>query len=229
MVGGMGRLKVWTRRIGLLLATAVVCLVACSGDQRSEALGVVSQSLTAAQQRVLGFESVGAGSTDWSTSSGALSQSTRHVEGARSLAIANSGNTTITSAALSSLGPVADKLTLDLLLPANQPNPSWLGSVKIVVECPSQQLWSEGLAEHQLQGKPTEQFLRFEFPLSASTRSKLSTGTYTDLRFKILLNVASGPGPWLIDRLWVGDAGSGGSGGSGGAGGNAGASGGGQA
>jgi RHS repeat-associated protein len=151
------------------------------------------------------------------------------VEGARSLAIANSGNTTITSGSLGSLGPVADKLTLDLLLPANQPNPSWMGSVKLVIECPSQQLWSEGLAEHQLQGKPTEQFLRFEFPLPASTRSKLSTGSYTDLRFKVLLNVASGPGPWLLDRLWVGDPGPGGSGGSGGAGGNAGASGGGQA
>src|SRR5688572_6955036 len=80
------------------------------------------------------------------------------------------------------------------------------------------------LAEHQLQGKPTEQFLRFEFPLSASTRSKLSTGTYTDLRFKILLNVATGAGPWLLDRLWVGDSasGGGGTGGSGGAGGSGG-------
>jgi hypothetical protein len=156
MVGGIGRLTVWTRRIGLLLATAVACLAACSGDQRSsEALGVVSQKLTASQQRILGFESVGAGSSDWAASSGTLSQSTRHVEGAASLAIANSGNTTITSAALSSLGPVADKLTLDLLLPANQPNPNWMGSVKLVIECPSQQLWSEGLAEYQLQGKPS--------------------------------------------------------------------------
>jgi RHS repeat-associated protein len=213
------------RRWWLLLGAAVVCLVACSGDQSSsEALGVTTQKLTASQQRILGFESVGAGSTDWSASSGTLSQSTRLVEGVGSLAIASSGNTTITSAALSSLGAVADKITLDLLLPANQPNPSWMGTVKVVVECPSQQLWSEGLAEYQLQGRSTEQFLRFEFPLSASTRSKLSTGTYTDLRFKILLNVASGPGPWLFDRLWVGDAGSGGSGGSGGAGGNTGAS-----
>lgn len=231
MVGGNGRLTVWTRRLWLLLGTAAVCLAACSGDQSSpDALGVASQMLTASQQRVLGFESVGAGSADWSATSGTVSQSTRHVEGAGSLAVASSGNTTITSAALSSLGPVADKITLDLLLPVVQPNPSWMGSVKLVIECPSQQLWWEGLAEHQLQGKPTDQFLRFEFPLSVSTRNKLSTGTYTDLRFKIVLNVENGPGPWLFDRLWVGDSGPDGNGGSGGSssGGTAGASGGGQ-
>jgi RHS repeat-associated protein len=233
MIGGNGRVAFWTRRMWLLIGTVVIGLAACSADQAgSEGVGVATQLLTASQQRILGFESVGAGSTDWVAGTGSLSQSTRHVEGTGSLAIANSGNTTITSAALSALGPVADKITLDLLLPANQPNPYWMGTLKLVIECPSQQLWSEGLAEHQLQGKATDQFLRFEFPLSAATRQTLSTGTYADLRFKILLNVASGPGPWLLDRLWLGEPAPNGNGGSGGAGGSsggsAGASGGGQ-
>lgn len=223
MVSANGRLMFWARRLWLLIGTIAVCLAACSGDQRGlEALGVVSQSLTTAQQRILGFEAVGAGSSDWSASTGALSQSLRHVEGNGSLAIANSGSTTITSAALSSLGPVADKITLDLLLPAAQPNPSWMGTVKLVIDCPSQQLWWEGLAEHQLQGRPTEQFLRFEFPLSPSTQAKLSTGTYADLRFKIVLNVENGAGPWLFDRLWIGDSGPNGTGGAGGGGGSGG-------
>src|SRR5690606_22675943 len=97
-------------------------------------------------------------------------------------------------------------------------------TLKLVIECPSQQLWWEGVAEHQLTGSPTGQFLRFEFPLSASTRQKLSTGTYTDLRVKVLLNVETGAGPWLVDRLWVTEPGGGGTGGSssGGTGGTAG-------
>jgi hypothetical protein len=210
-------LRNWTRRVGLLGGFGVMAAQACSAPAPSESLGALSQSLSATQTRILGFESVGSGSTDWTTTTGSVSQSTRHVEGLRSLAFGNGTSAQIRSAALSSLGPVADKLTLDLLLPAAQPNPNWMGSLQLVIECPSQGLPYQALTQYQLQGRPTEQFLRFEFPLPASVRTKLSTGTYSDLRFNILLNVATGPGPWLLDRLWVGDA-AGGSGGSGGGG-----------
>src|SRR5688572_10183407 len=118
MMGDSGRLVWWARRLWLLAATIGVALAACSGDQRGgERLGSASQALTTEQQRILGFEAVGGGSADWTSTSGSISQSSQHIEGNGSLAIANSGNTTITSAALSSLGPVADKITLDLLLP----------------------------------------------------------------------------------------------------------------
>src|SRR5690348_86417 len=91
-----GRQGSWTQRVWLLGAVVGVALAACSDGSSSESLGQASQALTLAQQRVLGFESVGAPSTDWTTSSGTLSQSTRHVEGAKSLAIANGGNAEIT-------------------------------------------------------------------------------------------------------------------------------------
>jgi RHS repeat-associated protein len=217
MLREKGRMASWGRRAWLGIAAFGVFLAACSSDQGArEIVGSASQALTSVQQRVLGFEAVGSGSTDWTTSSGTLSQSARHADGSGSLAIAHGGNATITSAALSSLGAVANKISVDLLLPAAQPNPNWMGTLKVVIECPSQQLWYEGLAEYQLQGKATEQFLRFEFPLSASTQQKLSTGTYSDLRFKILLNVADGVGPWLLDRLWVTASTGGGAGGAGG-------------
>ena len=114
MATANGRQASWARRLWLLGAAVGMALVACS-DQASppEVVGQSSQALTSAQQRILGFESVGAGSTDWTTTSGTLSQSTRHAEGSGSLAIANGGNAEIKSAALSSLGPVADKLTLE--------------------------------------------------------------------------------------------------------------------
>jgi hypothetical protein len=140
----------WVRRLWLIGLAIGFALAACSDRSSPESLGHTSQALTAAQQRIFGFEAVGPGSSDWTTSSGTLSQSTRHVEGSSSLAIANGGNAEIKSAALSSLGPVADKVTLDLLLPVVQPNPDWMGTLKLVIECPSQQLWYEGLAEYQL-------------------------------------------------------------------------------
>src|SRR5690349_21010757 len=113
MAGGNGRVGSWARQVALTIAGLGVALAACSSEPTShESVGSSSQALTSAQQRILGFESVGSGSTDWSTNSGTLSQSTRRVEGARSLAIASGGNAEIKSAALSSLGPVADKLSL---------------------------------------------------------------------------------------------------------------------
>ncbi len=141
MAAANGRQGSWARRLWLLGVSVALALAACS-DQSStvESVGEASQALTSTQARILGFESVGSGSTDWTTTSGTLSQSTRHVEGAKSLAIASGGNAEIKSAALSSLGPVADKITLDLLLPAAQPNPYWMGTLKLVIECPSQQL-----------------------------------------------------------------------------------------
>lgn len=211
------RMGAWVRRLWLAGAAVGLVLIACSDRSSSESVGDSSQALTSAQSRILGFESVGSASSDWTATSGNVTQSGRFVEGAGSLAIANSGNTIITSAPLASLGPVAESVWLDLLLPASQPNPAWMGTVRLVVECPSQAIWYEELAEYQLTGRSTDQFLRFNFPLPAATREKLS-GTYSDLRFKILLNVPSGAGPWLIDRLSVSEASNGGSGGQGGTG-----------
>src|SRR5688572_21266974 len=62
MIGDSGRLGWWARRLWLLGATIGVAVAACSGDQRGgERLGSASHALTTEQQRILGFESVGAG------------------------------------------------------------------------------------------------------------------------------------------------------------------------
>lgn len=147
MIADGVRLVSLARRLWLLATAVAVALAACSSDQRGDELvGSASQDLTTDQQRILGFESIGGGSSDWTSTSGSISQSSQHVEGNGSLAIANSGNATITSAPLSSLGQIADKITLDLFLPTVQPNPHWLGTLKIVIDCPSQ---------HGLRGWPS--------------------------------------------------------------------------
>jgi len=226
MATANGRQGSWARRFWLLRAAVGVALAACSDQGSShsteaESLGTSAQALTAVQTRILGFEST----ADWATTAGSLSLSSNHIEGAKSLAVANSGNAVISSVPISSLGAVGDKLTLDLLLPVAQPNPYWMGTLQLVLESPSLGLWYEALQQYQLQGRPTNQFLRFDFPLSAATRAKLSTGTYSDLRVRVLLNVPQGAGPWLLDRLSVGSSGGGGSGGAGGSGGTSGSSG----
>jgi hypothetical protein len=125
------------------------------------------------------------------------------VEGQHSLAVANSGNTTITSIALSSMGSVGQNVTVDVLQPANHPNPQWRGTVGLVLVSPSLGLSWQDLGTQSFPQNPLDAFLRFTFALPSSVRTKLS-GSYSDLRVKVMLNVPQAAGPWLIDRLSFG-------------------------
>jgi len=121
--------KIWG--LALWMGVAVAACSDQSIPDETEQTARAAQALTTDQSRVLGFESVGLGSNDWSATSGVLSSSERRVEGSRALGIANGGNSEIVSARLSSLGAVVNKITLDLLLPAGQPNPHWMGTLKL--------------------------------------------------------------------------------------------------
>jgi hypothetical protein len=92
MATANGRQPIWARRLWLIGLAITFALAACSDQSSRESVGQTSQALTSSQQRILGFEAVGPGITDWTTNSGTLSQSTRHVEGSASLAVANGGN-----------------------------------------------------------------------------------------------------------------------------------------
>jgi hypothetical protein len=175
------RVRGWVRRFAFVSLVVAMAVAAC-GNSRSgnESVGTSTDALSTDQQRVLGFESV----SDWTTTSGSLGSSDRHADGAHSLAISNGGNSEIDSRALSSLGQVASNITLDLLLPTIQPNPSWMGTLKLVIECPSQGLFFESLAEYQLQGQPTDQFVRFSsrFPTAQEASSAQRATLISDSR-----------------------------------------------
>jgi RHS repeat-associated protein len=187
-------------KLALLVLAAFVCSVASCSDppRESESVGSSTAALTS-NERILGFESV----SDWSATTGTLAASTRVVEGAQSLAVSGIGYTQLTSAQLSSLGTVDPSLTVDLLLPLAQPNPHWYGDLQIYVDLPSQNLYSAYVGQKSLTGLALDTFHRLSFPLPADIRAKLQA-SYTDLRFRIVLNVPQGTGQYLLDRLFVG-------------------------
>lgn len=117
-------------QMGIALASVflvpALLLSGCSAQQSAPediAVSTARLSTTDSTATVLGFES----SADWVVSGApAPTSSTVHSQGNNSLAIKAHGYVTITSAQLSSLGAgVTSQLSFDLMLPPQQPNPSW--------------------------------------------------------------------------------------------------------
>jgi hypothetical protein len=190
------------------ILVSMMCLssaVAGGGCGAEPPEGVVTVSSALTNGDVLGFETP----SGWSTTGGVLAASTTHVQGGFSLSVSNlPGGAQLTSAALSTLSSVGQTLSIQIRLPTSQPNPHWFGSVQLSVNAPSRGVYSVYLGQKDLTGLPVGSFQRLDFAVPASVVTALGSGSYSDLRFTIGLNVPSA-GPYLLDDLSFGGAGGG--------------------
>jgi hypothetical protein len=193
-------------------------VAACAGAEPSEEhVGEASQALTALQARVLGFE---APATDWTAAGRTIGQSTTRTEGALALSVVPNNWTEVVSRPLESLGAVKSTLSYAIRLPATVP---W-GDTRAVIRIPSQGLTWQELGIYTLSGRAANTFHTVSFSIPASLEAALE-GSYTDLEFRIIINVPQTNAAYLIDNIdiasssqGVGGAGGSGGGGSGGAG-----------
>lgn len=173
------------------LVSSLVALTGCGAEAEGESeAGVVTSALVV--QDVLGFEST----QGWSASSGTIATTTVHSEGSAALSVSANGYTQLTSAQLSTLSGVSPTLSLDFR-PAV--SPAW-GQVQISVDAPSRGLYSAYVGQASVQGLAANTFSRLDFALPAQVQQALS-GSYSDLRFQIALNVPQGTGPLVLDNL----------------------------
>ncbi|HVY29587.1 MAG TPA: lectin-like protein [Polyangiaceae bacterium] len=171
--------------------------MACGSQSRDESVGAARQALTAAQQRVLGFETP---LTDWS--GGAIASSAIRSEGAAALALSPKGYTELTSAKLSSLGLVKSSFSFDLRLPQTV---SW-GEARVILRLPSKGISWQDLGGRSLVGLPAGSYQKLTFAIPANVETTLE-GTYSDLDIKIVLNAPSGGAPYLFDHIDLADTG----------------------
>jgi hypothetical protein len=166
-----------------------------------ESAGTVAQGVSSAD--ALGFESSGLWST--TTAGAVLSSSTSHTQGTRSLAVRLSntnGYTPIASVPLSTLPAVSPTLALDFMLPTQQANPYWLGTLQIYVDCPSRNVYSAFLAQVDLTNKPLNVWNTATFPLTTAELTSLLGGSYADLKLTVVLNAqVPTSGTYLFDNL----------------------------
>jgi hypothetical protein len=188
-----------------VVAVAYLLAIGCNGPASGGDEAVVArseQALSTSAASVLGFESAG----DWSIAyAGTESTSSTHTQGSSSLAVKAHGYTVVTSKKLKSLGAsVSQTLSLDFLLPTQQLNPWWYGSLQLFVTMPSKGIYNAYVGQEQLTGLPLNTFNRAEFTVPADVLTALR-GTYDDLQFSVALNVPSGSvGSYLLDNLNVG-------------------------
>jgi hypothetical protein len=194
----------------LLKCSATFAMVLSAGlilgcgapSPEGETLEMTTSALSLTNARILGFE---APTADWSVVSGGhgtITASPIRSEGLSSLAINAQGYVQLRSVRMSSLGSdVSATVRYDVMLPQEQPNPSWYGDARLIVNLPSQGLSNVFIGQVELTGRPLSQFTTVQFTLPANIVSALR-GTYSDLQLTAALNVPpNATGTYRIDNL----------------------------
>jgi hypothetical protein len=126
---------------------------------------------------------------------------TRKTQGCFGLQVGGSGYRTVNSAPfLTPLAGVTSTIGLDVFIPANQPNPSWLGAVQLYLSCPSAAVYNAYVGQVELTGKPQGAFSTASFTVPPSLVSVLNTA-HPDCSFSIAVNMNQTPEPPVLDKL----------------------------
>jgi hypothetical protein len=93
-----------------------------------------------------------------------------------------------------------DVLAVDVLVPAAQSNPSWVGDVSLAFDLPALNLHNVFIGQQGLSALPRGVYSRVAFSLPAFVVEALK-GDYPDAKFRFGVNVASCLAPFLLDNL----------------------------
>ncbi|MGK3961151.1 hypothetical protein WMF38_49870 [Sorangium sp. So ce118] len=149
---------------------------------------------------VLGFERSGL----WTSTQAPLSLVTGWVtEGIRALRIGtpNAWNQ-VKSAPFSTAGltPVGNKLKLDFFTSPLQPNPSWLGTLTVLISIPSAGINNQFVGSTNLSTLSQNAFSTVTYTLAAPNVTALNASP-SDVSLTIELNVSAGSGPYFVDNV----------------------------
>jgi hypothetical protein len=160
------------------------------------------QTLACAQenglQRLFGFEDA----SSWTSSQAILSAVTSPVtQGCAALGVNGQGYMTIAGASFATAGlALAPALNVDLFIPSNQPNHSWLGALQMYLTCPSGNVFNAYIGQAELTGKPLNAYSTLRYPLPTAVTATLQQ-PLSDCSFSFALNVNQTGQNWILDNL----------------------------
>jgi hypothetical protein len=148
--------------------------------------------------RLFGFEDP----QSWSSTVAALSLVTSPVtQGCGALGIQGSGYMPISSVAFVAAGlTLKPALSVDLFIPNNQPNQSYLGALQMYLSCPSVNAFNEYIGQVELTGKPQNAYSTLRFPLPSQVTNTLKQGA-SDCSWSFALNANQTNRTWILDNL----------------------------
>jgi hypothetical protein len=148
-------------------------------------------------QKLFGFELPNL----WTSTASLTTVSSPVTQGCAALAFNGSGYQTINGTPFpTSVMSVNDALSMDLFVPGNQPQPSWLGALQLYLTCPSGNVFNNYIGQLELTGLPQNQYSTLRFPLPSSTISTL-TSQLNDCSFTLAINVNATGQSWFLDNL----------------------------
>jgi hypothetical protein len=126
----------------------------------------------------------------------------RRTGGTASLGVTSGGYTEIVSrpCAPSELPGVTSTLSVDVFVPAQQPNPWWIGSLQAFVSCPASNVNDAYLGQADLTHLFRDEFNTITFPGLPSYVTAALAGTGS-CSLKLALNTPTGAGEYLLDNL----------------------------
>ncbi|WP_434042877.1 MULTISPECIES: hypothetical protein [Sorangium] len=191
------------RRSRFMMTTScALVLAACAQgtDAEEQIVDEAAQALVTPAS-VLGFEST----ADWTASGAVKSASVDHSQGSSALALRNFSFVELQSAPLTTVSGVTSTIAFDLKAPVS---PAF-GNAQLVVNIPSRGVHTVWLGQVDLAGLPAGTFSPISFNVPQNVVDALSQ-TYSDLTFKIVLNVPYTTTDYVVDNLrFVGGAPSG--------------------
>lgn len=148
--------------------------------------------------RLFGFEDP----QSWSSTAAALSLVTSPVtQGCGALGIRGEGYLPINSAPFVASGLTLNAaVSVDLFIPNNQPNQSYLGALQMYLSCPSLNASNEYIGQVELTGKPQNAYSTLRFPLPGQVMTTLQQGG-SDCSWGFALNVNQTNQTWILDNL----------------------------
>jgi len=150
------------------------------------------------RDRLFGFEDP----QSWSSTAATLSLVTSPLtQGCGALGIQGQGYLPINSVLFNAAGlPSNPAVSVDLFIPNNQPNQSYLGALQMYLTCPSVNAFNEYIGQVELTGKRQNAYSTLRFVLPSQVTSTLRQGA-SDCSWGFALNVNPTSRTWILDNL----------------------------
>lgn len=158
-----------------------------------------SQGLLVITDTLMSFENA----AEWSSSQTTVSGTAEHVmDGLQGLEVPAAGWTVVESRLFDTaeLPAVSNQMSFDVFVPDPQPNPWWVGDLHLRLSCPSAGLYDASIGHRSLTNLFDGEFNQLTFEVSETVAGVLSS-SHTDCWWSIVLNVNSGSGVFVFDRL----------------------------
>jgi len=191
----------------LLSVLSLAGLVSCGSTDSADhdPIAKSAQGLGVSGTDVLGFETP----AGWLVVGGIPSSTTVRTQGNAALAVAapvlgsTLASTPLSSglAPLAALGDPGSTIAVDLLIPAEEPNPHKFGQLQLFASSPSHLIVLQSLGQVSLTSQVPGTFQTYSFTVPDDVRTRLA-GTYSDLTFTLALEALPGSfGTYVFDNL----------------------------